>query len=378
MKLSKLEVNQSNNRILIKFDGEEIFLETNGYNLPLIKDFSFALFFILPLAMQRNIGIESDLQIDSEVINNCSKLVKIWSTWVPERFSLIEISTENSYTPIAKKDNNKDLYLYSGGVDSTFMLISDRKEIRENYALTIHGLDYKLKKEKEFNGLIQKTDKVLDFYKTNRIILKTNAGKVLGGLDLNHGFCLAGSVFLFKESFFQAFLASDYNRLQEHTVFPWGTNSKTNKLFSGSDFKLNNQNLDLTRIQKIEEIANNELVLNSIVFCSDSRFRPNNCGRCNKCIRTKMMFLIQTGYIPEIFIDNSFTESHIKALDLKKRSEIAFIEDIINTSKQNKNIELLLNLPQKYSEYLRALNGSKRNMLSKFIEKVRLKKHIDY
>ena len=93
MKLSKLEVNQSNNRILIKFDGEEIFLETNGYDLPLIKDFSFALFFILPLAMQRNIGIESDLQIDSEVINNCSKLVKIWSTWVPERFSLIEIST---------------------------------------------------------------------------------------------------------------------------------------------------------------------------------------------------------------------------------------------------------------------------------------------
>ena len=46
------------------------------------------------------------------------------------------------------EDNNKDLYLYSGGVDSTFMLMCDRKEIRENYALTIHGLDYKLKKEK--------------------------------------------------------------------------------------------------------------------------------------------------------------------------------------------------------------------------------------
>ena len=167
--------------------------------------------------------------------------------------------------------------------------------------------------------------------------------------------------------------------MQEYIVFPWGTNSITNELFSGSNFKLNNQNLDLTRIQKIEEIANNELVLNSIVFCSDSRFRPNNCGRCNKCIRTKMMFLIQTGYIPEIFIDNSFTEIHIKALDFKKRSEIAFIGDVINTSKQNKNSELLLNLPQKYSKTLYALRrGLKGNMLSRFIiKKLRLKKYID-
>ena len=110
--------------------------------------------------------------------------------------------------------------------------------------------------------------------------------------------------------------------------WPWGTNHVTNRYFSGSDWALKTVTSDFSRTEKIEAIAASKMACDAISFCTDSKSRPDNCGRCAKCVRTKLMFLIATDSIPPIFTDNTYHPSMLGRIDVKKRKERAFFADI--------------------------------------------------
>jgi hypothetical protein len=115
-------------------------------------------------------------------------------------------------------------------------------------------------------------------------------------------------------------------------TFPWGTNHVTNEYLAGSDFSVRTIGADVARTDKITAIMGAGLDPRTLSFCRKRGVMPDNCGTCRKCIRTKAMFLVSTGSIPEIFADNSFTETLAKEM-AKNFSERVHLFDIYHCAR---------------------------------------------
>jgi hypothetical protein len=368
-----LLVQQNGNRIDISYAGYDVWIEVSGVDLPVLDDYSFAVWMLLPLAMRLRLPINVVGAVDKVVLDNARELAKIWELWAPEQFRSIPISAEIQRSNVRKSSSDAKLFLYSGGVDSTYMLLQPGVITSGSHALTVHGLDYKLKDEVGFSSLIDKTTPLLQRLGLKRIVLKTNLASVVKNLSLNHGFCLAGCGFIFRDIFSSVNIAADYNIAQEMLAFPWGTNHVTNPLFSGSNYRLGTMNGDVSRTEKIAFLGGDANACNSITFCGKWEHRPDNCGRCDKCIRTKAMFLVEKGEVPQIFKCNLFDKRHVNSIDLSTRKELAFISELITRARKNGVLNRLFGLDQRYERAIRTLSLDKKSRLSKLYKKIKHK-----
>jgi hypothetical protein len=79
-----------------------------------------------------------------------------------------------------------------------------------------------------------------------------------------------------------------------------------------------------------------------LTFCVDYKSRPENCGACTKCQRTKLMFLARTGTVPDIFMDKSIPFDWLRALQFEKSERQGiYLFDIINVATEFGNCDLL-------------------------------------
>lgn len=240
--------------------------------------------------------------------------------------------------------------------------------------MTIHGIDYKPDAHQAFADFMTKTTPLTEGLGLQRIIVRTNLGQVTRNLALNHGFCLAGAGFLFRELFASCHLAHDFTHAQSMLAFPWGTNYVTNAYFEGTDYKLHSMDPDISRTQKVGFLATKPEVLETITFCINPKTRPKNCGRCDKCVRTKAMFIVEHGSFPPIFQDNGFDRHHARSLDVNSRKEIAFFTELFARARAKGNQDRLLDLPDRYERAVTRLRGSKlRKRLERVAEKLRKK-----
>lgn len=368
----KVDVKQSGNRIEIRSSQIHMWFEISGFELPDKLDQSFALWFMLPIAMKNRLPIHINGVADRTTIRNIEELSRIWELWTPDQFRAIRASAQN-YSPQQAELETAPLYFYSGGVDSTYMCLERDVIHPRTSAITIQGMDYKLSRIPQFESLIGKTQAFVDEQGMQRIVLKTNAGSVLGNLRFNYGFLLAGIASLFSESFGRIFLAADYRNVQSMLAFPRTINCLTNHLLIGANYSLDVMNQEIARTTKIARIASNHIALNSLAFCSDGNLRPANCGRCDKCIRTKAMFLVSIGEIPKIFICNQFGKRHVLSLNFQSKHEMAFFSELIQRAAQENRTHLLLGIPDRLESAIRGLKrrNSKEKRLGRFFNKSR-------
>ncbi len=319
------KVEQHGNQIKLSDRGQAISYQVEGLELPQLADHSFAVWHTLPTAMLTGRDIEIDGPVDPVVIANGEKLARVWSMWSPGVLQPVKIHASKVVAP--QRGKRSVLAFYSGGVDSTFHLMASPKEDLPSRALTIHGMDYKPDNDRNFLALVKKTEPLLKHFGIERVTIKSDVAQY-GKATILHGFTLAGCASLLSDVFGTAQIAADYTWEQDMMSWPWGTNHVTNRYFAGSDWSLKTVTSDFSRTEKIEAIAANKMACDAISFCTDSKSRPVNCGRCQKCVRTKLMFLIATDQILPIFTDNSYQPSMLGRIELEKRKERAFFADI--------------------------------------------------
>jgi hypothetical protein len=336
------EIRTDSGRIAVYGDGDTIIFEVPSRRPGDAVFGDFAVWALLPIAMAKG----RDLHIvgvgDSLLCENAAKISCVWETWLPRSFRRLSVTFE-SYEPSPPNSTSQDLVFYSGGIDSTHNLLTRAREGKRQSLLTIQGMDYK--DDQRFAALLRKTETFANINSHERLAIKTNLPSVYKKYGLSggitHGFSLAASAFLFSRLFVRAEIAADYTRAQEYLVHPWGTNSLTNQFFASNAFHLNTAHLELGRTEKVGLIAESDLALGSVSFCKDDTFRPENCGRCSKCVRTKAMFLVSVGYIPGIFIDSGFDFDLFNQLNLNKKTERAFLLDLWLSARTRGTVNLV-------------------------------------
>jgi 7-cyano-7-deazaguanine synthase in queuosine biosynthesis len=330
---------------------------------------------LLPIAMQRRQSLHIAAAVDSQVLENARKLMQVWEIWLPETFRSVDLSADaEPPDPIRADRTDARLFFYSGGVDSTHMLVQPGVLTAGSHAVTIHGIDYKPDAHQAFADFMTKTTPLTERLALRRIIVRTNLGQITRNLALNHGFCLAGTGFLFRELFTSCHLAHDYTHAQSMLAFPWGTNYVTNAYFRGTDYKLTSMDADISRTQKVGFLATKPELLETITFCVNPSTRPENCGRCDKCVRTKAMFIVEHGSVPPIFMDSHFERHHTRSLNFNSRKEVAFFTELFARARAKGNQDQLLDLPHRYEVAVTRLRGSRlQSRVERVAEKLRKK-----
>ncbi|WP_022961412.1 hypothetical protein [Halopseudomonas pelagia] len=331
-------------QIKLQADCFEIDLEVQGRD-----DFSgisntFALWICLPIAMSLNRDLHILGQVSPTALSNAKKLIEIWFAWRPDLFHIIKVSAEHP-TETAYAHQQGEIMLYSGGADSTYALLTHYlHKGTQVAALTIQGMDYDADDTVRFNALLAKTRPLRDLAINEHYIVRSNAAEIMARYgthgDCGHGFQLFGSLFLLEDRYRSGSIAADCTRQIEMLICPWGTSSLTNPLFASSQFHINTLDIDLGRPEKLAALSTNEMALQCVSFCKKRKIRPDNCGVCSKCSRSKAMFLAETGRIPDMFLDNSFSEDMLLDIDLSNRGERGSAMDLISSAARNGRLSL--------------------------------------
>jgi 7-cyano-7-deazaguanine synthase in queuosine biosynthesis len=307
----------------------------------------------MPIAMRLGCNLRIEAAGTEATERNAERLSKIWARWLPGHFRPISVRFAKTARPTAGVGG--DICIYSGGIDSTYAMLRRHREGQRQTLLTIHGMDYRYDDRTRFADLLKKTSGFANAVGLQRIVVRTDAYRVYKqyrvnpkGSDVGHVFVLGGASFLYSERFSRAVIAADYRLDQQFDVHPWGTNAATNPLFDDGEFRLHTEDQDITRAQKCSLLLTSDEALNALTFCVDYQSRPQNCGKCQKCVRTKAMFMAGSGRIPKIFSDMSLASGCLGAFDLEKKHQRAFFFDLHETALSNGSVEAIPGLAQMY------------------------------
>jgi len=379
MSKTLFKIVKNDKRISLVGGGQELYFEVSDTAF-LAEDDAYAAWALAPLAMGGLGDIVIEGMGDSVTEKNVKELTRIWSQWVPGYFEPASITFTNHQNTNHLKERHvnaeSDILLFSGGVDATYNLLSRHRQGLKQTLLTLQGLDYPLDRDDLFEDLIKKTDAIAHLTESPRLFMATNAyrayGNVnkkynsIGNVGLTHGFVLAAALFLMNRGFRAGVISADYAQFQEYIVAPWGTNSLTNSYFKSNSFEMKVANLDVTRTQKVKYLLSCPEALTSVAFCRDKTSKPYNCGKCSKCIRTKLMFLAVAGKVPEIFSDISVSEKMLRVLDIQRPTEKIFFVDLVTAAKEHNNISLIPGLERTMNKALRPPSP-----ITRFIQKQR-------
>jgi hypothetical protein len=316
------DVTQDGNRIAIQADGIDIFFAVEGVGLPPTVDPSFAVWALLPMAMEEGFNLRINHPIDPQIAANAEQVTRIWEMWTPARYRSVKVDGQGDWSR-PERVRRPQVQLFSGGIDSTYSILKNRDSNAGGFVATVCGVDRTA--DSNFASLVDKTEPLLKALGYNRISIRTNVQRE--PTALTHAFTLAGSLFLLGDLFEQGTLAADSTYAEGMLWFPWGSNRVTNAYFAGSDFSVRTVGAEARRTEKIAAIVAAGIDPRWLSFCRKRSAIPENCGRCGKCSRTKTMFLAATGSIPEIFIDNSFDEALVRRM-ARKPSDRAYLFDI--------------------------------------------------
>lgn len=318
----RFDLKQDGNRVALRADGVEIYFVVEGIELVPNVDASFAVWALLPMAMQEGFNLHINRPVDPKVIENAELVSQIWEMWVPNIYRSVKVDSEGGWLR-APRERRALVQLFSGGVDSVFSVLQNRDPQNEGFALTVCGVDQT--DESNIARLIEKTDPLLEELNCKRLVVRNNAHREPPALTVQ--FTLASALFLLSDLFAEGTLAADATHAEDMANFPWGPNHVTDAYLAGSDFSVRTVGSEARRTEKIEKIASSGLDLESLSFCRRRKAIPENCGLCRKCVRTKAMFLATTGGVPPIFLDNSFDERLMQVMSDKHADRI-YVFDI--------------------------------------------------
>jgi len=329
----------SNGRRVVRFGDTEIFYEFGGdVRPPPVANLDFAVIAVIFRAMKQRTNLHVRGPVSSVLLRNIEELQNVWSCWKPEAYSPIGVTVEEEVDNLGVRVERKGVFAYSGGVDGSFALLrhiygeAGRRAVKPVTAVMIHGFEIPLNKSDAFGLAVRNARAVLGKLGVPLSTVRTNwRWQVCSDWEAEFGACLASSLHQFSSVASVGVIAADED--YSHLEFPWGSNPITNPMLSGADFEILTEGGRYTRTDRVNFISSTPDVATSLRVCWEGTMTGRNCGRCEKCIRTKLNFMA-AGKAPVCF-DRPPTLSEIVGLRVRNPVQLGYLTDILQTAINN-------------------------------------------
>lgn len=325
-------------------DGDLVFffdlIGDNTATPPQVLDgFVFGVIFI---AMQLGHPVRVHGRLSRSAVFNLAEYQSAWACWRPKKYRRVEILPDEIIDLPAFTHPPRAISAFSGGVDGTLTAIRHKHKLLGNasYPLTdvmlVHGFDVPLSRPGSFDLLLRRIHPVVDELGLGMKLIRTNL-KEASSQSWEDSFAaqLAACLHNYSNEFNYALMGS--GEPYSSILFPWGSTPITDHLLSGDQMRLVLDGTAYNRTEKLAIIAAYPTVLKTLKVCWEGDDPARNCGRCEKCIRTKMNLLaIGIGNAP--CFEEPLNPSQITDMNIRNRIQLSELKAILQYS-QNHHVQ---------------------------------------
>ncbi|MFJ7565418.1 hypothetical protein ACIQW9_00475 [Herminiimonas sp. NPDC097707] len=296
------------------------------------------------VAMHRGQDMYIDGPVTFSLLKNLEDLIACWVAWRPDLYKHIHVSAAHELADDALRlpPMPQAVAAFSGGLDASFTAwrhVTGRAGRRSYHLLAgvlIQGFDIALNADAAFNITVASAADSLQSINVPMVTLKTNWRDVACvNWEMEFGNGVATCLRNWQGSAHAGLVGSDedYTRL----VLPWGGNPITYAMLSSRDFQVVYDGGEFARTEKAERILDWETGLRNLRVCWEGPITGRNCGRCEKCLRTKLNFMAVGAELPESLAGKP-SEAQIRALRAGNHAQLVLLDEIVQIA-EKRNIK---------------------------------------
>lgn len=343
-----------------------------GLPMPKDDDCDSYLLGVLLLGMRLDANIVVHGSVSKELLANLTELQLIWNNWCPDIYSLVEMKVNE----IRENDIQVDgtVSAFSGGADAQFTVYrhatgkAGQCTQKISAGVLVHGFDIPITDTKGFSGAAKKASETLSDLELSLLVVKTNIRTLNLNWEHHCGLAIA-SVLSGLNMYAGTGLISSGSPYSELDI--WGSHPMTDPLFSSDSFRIMHDGAGFSRSEKIELLAEWSVGMKNLRVCWEGEIRDRNCGSCEKCVRTRMNFLI-AGVLDPACFDSPLDPSLLRNIALHGEGSVRNWRKIRSDIKRTRNgiewlpeVEKVLKRKPKIKLGLLLPTGSKRRTLIK-------------
>ncbi len=257
-------------------------------------------YFLSALKTGRRIYCEQ--QVDPQRLSHLPQVAKLIDGWWGLG-AMPELRVGQREGPELGRKSPRTGLFFSCGVDSFDTLLQRAHEIDD--LILVHGFDVALEDTQRFAALKAQAALVAEAMGKRLIVIETNLREhrvfQKGSWVRNHGSALTAVGHLLADEVGRVLISASY---PSDALKPWGSHPLLDHLWSSASLKVEHTGDVLWRIDKIARQGDNALFRQHLMVCWVSKGLPLNCGRCEKCVRNQLAFLLTGHTIPASFPKN--------------------------------------------------------------------------
>ncbi len=235
-------------------------------------------------AMRMGLPLAIEAPVSPLLLENLDEYQDIFACWFEPLQKITITAPVADRETIRLPEGRRSGSWFSLGVDGfdTYLRNADRIDD----LIFIHGYDIDVEKHAHRNAVQAALESVANDLDKPLITMQTNIrsfsddyvwwGHALGSVMGAAAHLLAGRL---REVYWAS--STDYTNL-----VPFGTSPLPDPYLSSDAMRVVNDGSGFTRLQKIAAIAENEIAMNHLRVCWGQDGSTQNCGVCEKCLRT--------------------------------------------------------------------------------------------
>lgn len=232
-------------------------------------------------------------RVSRSVIDNMTMFCRIWNIWCPDVYKPV-IFHADEIADDWRPDNRRLITAFSGGLDASYTAykykhnLDTRFTYEYNRSVMILGADIPLNARDQFDAAFAAAKRMTDDLGVELIPVETNYREYDHDWSYEFGAVIVGILNFFSKRYFYAAASDD---CVEHFQTPWGMNPITDQYLTSDTFRFISDGHEHTRTQRAAFIKDWTVGMDNLRVCWRNADKSKNCGKCEKCVRTKLNFL---------------------------------------------------------------------------------------
>lgn len=318
------------------------------------------------MAEGRDLRIEGG--IGQRLLANIEEYMIAWCRWKPAIYRSIRILPDEIRVDPPTVWTPKAVAAFSGGVDATYTVWRHHSGLAGHASRNIvacalvQGYDMPLDQDEKFAVSLRLARETLGTLGIEVVPLRSNLREEfpLDWHDL-HGAALVAALQLLKSKAGTLLIGSSdpYDQL----LLPYGSNPVTDPLLSSGTLEVVHDGCGVDRTEKIAVIADWSAGCANLRVCWKGQQVGANCGRCEKCLRTRLNFLVNGLEPPESLVPGG-EPPDFSALDSESESVLQEHKQILEAARRARLEDPWVADLAKRLAWLRARNAVRESVRS--------------
>lgn len=259
---------------------------------------------VLFRAMETATDVRVHGTVSPSLLTNLVEYQRAWACWRPGVYRPVDLSAEVERED-PRSSTEEILMAFSGGADSAYTAWRYRPgnaEPRKPHlvaGMMVHGFDIPLEDADAFTRAAERSSRMLTSLGLGLIPVATSFREQPGDWEDAHGAALASCFMLLKGRFSRGLIASSYP--YSALILPYGSNPITDGMMSSESFRISHDGADVAKVEKMKAISGWPEARKYLRVCWEGKPPDHNCGRCQKCVWTLLVFRMIGSGLPECF-----------------------------------------------------------------------------